>query len=45
MTIFVVVLIGMMFIDCASTTANLQRETARFISEAFPEEVTVSKYQ
>lgn len=27
---------------CANTTANLQRETARFIGDVLPEEVAVS---
>ncbi len=40
-----VVMVSLFSASCASTLANLQRETARFIGDISPEQVTVSNIQ
>lgn len=39
---YLVALLVCLTVGCANTTANLQRETARFIGDVLPEEVAVS---
>ncbi len=39
---FALLAVGIAFAGCASTTENLQRETARNIGDVHPDKVTVS---
>jgi len=39
---FALLIIGIAFAGCASTSENLQRETARNIGDVHPDKVTVS---
>jgi hypothetical protein len=43
--VFPLVMVFLLLTGCASTPANLQRETARFIGDISPDQVSVSNIQ